>query len=277
MRTARAKGASEAVILRSHILRNASLPIVTMLAMDLGVWLVSAIFVERVYGLPGLGSLFAASVRRNDLPVVLAIFVLISLTIVIFNLIVDIVYAKLDPRVSLQATDHEGTVVRESRRGSAALRKRHRRRSLRRQPVRPGPLVVRARASARRLSRALRRPRRESRSGARARCTARRSRSCRRRSAWRPRRGPPAAPRARPARARRRGTGPHQGAQKSTITGRSDLEHFGLEIRVRDLAHAVKATGAQRERGHAGRAPSRPPRGRSPCSSSSRRPRGRRT
>ena len=64
VRTARAKGASEAVILRSHILRNASLPIVTMLAMDLGVWLVSAIFVERVYGLPGLGSLL----RRERAP-----------------------------------------------------------------------------------------------------------------------------------------------------------------------------------------------------------------
>jgi peptide/nickel transport system permease protein len=120
VRTARAKGAGEGLILRSHILRNASLPIVTMLAMDLGVWLVNAIFVERVYGLPGLGSLLAVSVRRNDLPVVLAIFVLISMTIVIFNLIVDLVYAKLDPRVSLQATDHEGTIVREPRRGSAA-------------------------------------------------------------------------------------------------------------------------------------------------------------
>ena len=120
VRTARAKGAGEGLILRSHIMRNASLPIVTMLAMDLGVWLVNAIFVERVYGLPGLGSLLAASVRRNDLPVVLAIFVLISTTIVIFNLIVDLIYAKLDPRVSLEATDHEGTVVRESRRKSAA-------------------------------------------------------------------------------------------------------------------------------------------------------------
>ena len=120
VRTARAKGAGEGLILRAHIMRNASLPIVTMLAMDLGVWLVNAIFVERVYGLPGLGSLLATSVRRNDLPVVLAIFVLISMTIVIFNLIVDLFYAKLDPRVSLQATDHEGTVVREPRRGSAA-------------------------------------------------------------------------------------------------------------------------------------------------------------
>jgi peptide/nickel transport system permease protein len=122
VRTARAKGASEGLILRSHILRNASLPIVTMLAMDLGVWLVNAIFVERVYGLPGLGSLFAVSVRRNDLPVVLAIFVLISMTIVIFNLIVDIVYAKLDPRVSLQATDHTSAAAQEPRRGSAAAR-----------------------------------------------------------------------------------------------------------------------------------------------------------
>jgi peptide/nickel transport system permease protein len=122
VRTARAKGASESIILRSHILRNASLPIVTMLAMDLGVWLVNAIFVERAYGLPGLGSLLAVSVRRNDLPVVLAIFVLISTTIVIFNLLVDLVYAKLDPRVRLEESDHEGTVVRESRRGSAAAR-----------------------------------------------------------------------------------------------------------------------------------------------------------
>jgi peptide/nickel transport system permease protein len=91
-----------------------------MLAMDLGVWLLNAIFVERAFGLPGLGSLLAASVRRNDLPVVLAIFVLISTTIVVFNLIVDLVYAKLDPRVSLPETDHTGAVVQKSRRGSAS-------------------------------------------------------------------------------------------------------------------------------------------------------------
>ena len=172
VRTARAKGASEAVILRSHILRNASLPIVTMLAMDLGVARARSSSSGST-DCRGSGRC-SPRARRNDLPVVLAIFVLISLTIVIFNLIVDIVYAKLDPRVSLQATDHEGTIARESRRGSAATRKRHRRRSLRRQPSPPRLARSASAGRPRRLFRALRRPRRESRSGARARCTARR-------------------------------------------------------------------------------------------------------
>jgi peptide/nickel transport system permease protein len=114
VRTARAKGAGEWLILRSHILRNASLPLVTMLAMDLGVWIVNAIFVERVFGLPGVGSLFAASVRRNDRPVVMGIIIFVAVTIVVFNLVVDLLYAWMDPRVGLQQTDYEGT-VREPR------------------------------------------------------------------------------------------------------------------------------------------------------------------
>jgi peptide/nickel transport system permease protein len=118
VRTARAKGAPEWLVLRSHILRNSLAPIVTMLAMDLGVWIGSAIFVERVFGLPGIGSLLYVSVRRNDLPVVVAIIVFVSIVIVIVNLIADLIYSALDPRIRLEQSDQEGTVGQPRRVGA---------------------------------------------------------------------------------------------------------------------------------------------------------------
>ena len=66
VRTARAKGAPEWLVIRSHVLRNAMLPVVTMLGMDIAVSLGATLFVETAYGLPGLGRLFATSLARRD-------------------------------------------------------------------------------------------------------------------------------------------------------------------------------------------------------------------
>jgi peptide/nickel transport system permease protein len=99
VRTARAKGATRWRVLRSHVLRNAMLPVVTMLGMDLGVWMSNAVFVETVFGLPGIGRLLTRSLIRRDLPVVMAIVVFVSLLIVVINLLVDLIYGSLDPRV----------------------------------------------------------------------------------------------------------------------------------------------------------------------------------
>jgi peptide/nickel transport system permease protein len=101
VRTARAKGAPEARVMRSHILRNSLLPVVTILGMDLGLALGGAIFTESIYSLPGLGRQILVSYENFDLPVILGITVFSTLCIIIFNLFVDIVYAWVDPRIRL--------------------------------------------------------------------------------------------------------------------------------------------------------------------------------
>jgi peptide/nickel transport system permease protein len=101
VRTARAKGAPESQVMRSHVMRNAMLAVVTMLGMDIGLALGGAIFTETVYGLPGLGQTAITAVLGFDLPVVLGIVVFSTLAIIVFTLIVDILYAFIDPRIRL--------------------------------------------------------------------------------------------------------------------------------------------------------------------------------
>jgi peptide/nickel transport system permease protein len=112
VQTARAKGASAWRVLRSHVLRNAMLPIVTMLGMDMAVAFGGAVFVETVFGLPGLGQTAVVSLRRQDLPIIMGIVVWTTLAILAFNLIVDVLYAAIDPRVRV--------VTPKSASGSAA-------------------------------------------------------------------------------------------------------------------------------------------------------------
>jgi peptide/nickel transport system permease protein len=109
VRTARAKGASEQRVLRVHVLRNALLPVVTMLGMDIGIALGGAVFVERVYGLPGLGGIAIQSLGRRDLPVIMGITLLATLAVIVLNLLVDLLYTSIDPRSRLRATDFEGS------------------------------------------------------------------------------------------------------------------------------------------------------------------------
>jgi peptide/nickel transport system permease protein len=109
VRTARAKGASESRIMRVHVLRNAMLPVVTMLGMDMGLALGGAVFVERVYGLPGLGGIAIQSLGRRDLPVIMGVVLFATLAVIVLNLIVDLLYATIDPRSRLRATDFEGS------------------------------------------------------------------------------------------------------------------------------------------------------------------------
>jgi peptide/nickel transport system permease protein len=103
--TARAKGASELRVLRSHVLRPALLPLVTMIGLDLGAALTAVIYIDNIYKLGGFGSLavgaLATSTGTYDLPFIAAIFFVIAVTIVVLNLVVDLTYAWLDPRVRL--------------------------------------------------------------------------------------------------------------------------------------------------------------------------------
>jgi peptide/nickel transport system permease protein len=101
VRTARAKGAPEWLVMRSHVLRNALLPVVTMLGMDIGIALGGAIFTETVYGLPGLGKTAIQAINNFDLPTVQGVVVFATLCIIVFNLAVDLLYAVIDPRIRL--------------------------------------------------------------------------------------------------------------------------------------------------------------------------------
>jgi peptide/nickel transport system permease protein len=101
VRTARAKGAPEWLVMRSHVLRNALLPVVTMLGMDIGIALGGAIFTESVFGLPGLGKTLIQSIEGFDLPVTQGVVVFATLAIIVFNLLVDLLYAWIDPRIRL--------------------------------------------------------------------------------------------------------------------------------------------------------------------------------
>jgi peptide/nickel transport system permease protein len=101
VRTARAKGAPENQVIRSHILRNSLLPVVTILGMDIGLALGGAIFTESIYSLPGLGRQILISYENFDLPVILGVVVFSTICIIIFNLIVDLLYAWIDPRIRL--------------------------------------------------------------------------------------------------------------------------------------------------------------------------------
>lgn len=100
VRTARAKGLSERRVMTRHVLRNSLIPVVTLWGLDFGYVLGGgAILTERVFGLQGVGQYFADSIGRLDVPPVLAVTIFGAFFIVIFNTLVDIVYALLDPRI----------------------------------------------------------------------------------------------------------------------------------------------------------------------------------
>jgi peptide/nickel transport system permease protein len=101
VRTARAKGAPESRVMRSHVLRNAMLAVVTMLGMDIGIALGGAIFTESVFGLPGLGRVALESITNFDLPITQGVVVFATMSIIVFNLFVDLFYAWIDPRIRL--------------------------------------------------------------------------------------------------------------------------------------------------------------------------------
>jgi peptide/nickel transport system permease protein len=102
IRTARAKGLSENAIIFKHGLRASLLPVVTMFGMDLGLLFGGAIIVETVFNLQGIGQWAVSSVATGDLPVILAVTLVSAFAITLANVIVDIGYAFLDPRVRLE-------------------------------------------------------------------------------------------------------------------------------------------------------------------------------
>jgi peptide/nickel transport system permease protein len=99
VRTATAKGAPRRRVLRVHALRNALLPVVTMMGMDVGLAFGGVVFVETAFGLPGVGMTMAEALEQRDLPVIMGVVLVVSVAVVVANLVVDLLYPLLDPRV----------------------------------------------------------------------------------------------------------------------------------------------------------------------------------
>ncbi|MGL6278909.1 MAG: ABC transporter permease [Gaiella sp.] len=95
---ARARGVGERAIVRDHALRNALLPIVTMLTMDLGIAFSATLFIETIFRIPGLGFLVVNAIPRRDLPVLLGVTIVVSVIIILTSLLLDLLYARVDPR-----------------------------------------------------------------------------------------------------------------------------------------------------------------------------------
>ena len=100
--TARSKGIGERKVIVRHVVRNALIPVVTLVALQLPAVFGGAIVTEQIFRVPGIGSLLIAAILANDTPVVMGITFVISCLVVLFNLIADILYGWLDPRISFR-------------------------------------------------------------------------------------------------------------------------------------------------------------------------------
>ncbi|HQR72285.1 MAG TPA: ABC transporter permease [Burkholderiaceae bacterium] len=98
--TARAKGLAERVVMRKHVVRNALIPVVTLVALQMPAVFGGAIVTEQIFRIPGIGSLLIDAILRNDTPVIMAVTFVFSCLVIVFNLIADLLYGWLDPRIA---------------------------------------------------------------------------------------------------------------------------------------------------------------------------------
>jgi peptide/nickel transport system permease protein len=98
--TARSKGLSERVVVLKHVVRNAMIPVVTLVALQMPAVFGGAIVTEQIFRIPGIGSLLIDAILRNDTPVIMAVTFVFACLVIFFNLIADILYGWLDPRIS---------------------------------------------------------------------------------------------------------------------------------------------------------------------------------
>ena len=99
VRTARSKGLRERVVIIKHVLRNSLIPVVTYLGMEIPLLIGGAVVTEQVFSWPGIGNLMIKSIDRRDYPVVMGITVLVAVAVLIFNILTDLIYGVLDPRI----------------------------------------------------------------------------------------------------------------------------------------------------------------------------------
>jgi len=100
--TARAKGLGQTNVIVKHVMRNAMIPVVTLIALQIPAVFGGAIVTEQIFRIPGIGSLVISSILSNDTPVVMAVTFVFACLVVFFNLIADVLYGWLDPRISLR-------------------------------------------------------------------------------------------------------------------------------------------------------------------------------
>ena len=100
--TARSKGLAERVVVLKHVVRNALIPVVTLVALQMPAVFGGAIVTEQIFRIPGIGSLLIDAILRNDTPVIMAVTFVFSCLVIIFNLIADLLYGWLDPRISFR-------------------------------------------------------------------------------------------------------------------------------------------------------------------------------
>ena len=108
VRTARAKGASERVVIWKHALMNALLPVVTQIGLSLGALIAGAVVAEKLFSIPGIGSLIVDRISYKDEPVIIAGTILIAICFTIVMLIVDLIYAWIDPRIRAKYANKKG-------------------------------------------------------------------------------------------------------------------------------------------------------------------------
>ena len=98
--TARSKGLSERVVINKHVVRNAMIPVVTLIALQMPAVFGGAIVTEQIFRIPGIGSLLIDAILRNDTPVIMAVTFVFATLVIVFNLVADVIYGWLDPRIS---------------------------------------------------------------------------------------------------------------------------------------------------------------------------------
>ena len=98
--TARAKGLGQATVIVKHVMRNAMIPVVTLIALQMPTVFGGAIVTEQIFRIPGIGSLLISAILANDTPVVMAVTFVFACLVVLFNLVADVLYGWLDPRIS---------------------------------------------------------------------------------------------------------------------------------------------------------------------------------
>jgi peptide/nickel transport system permease protein len=99
VRTARAKGLAEFGVINRHVVRNSLIPVITLIALSAPTVFSGALITEQIFRVPGIGSLLITSIQNNDIPVIMAITFTFSVLVVIFNLVADLLYGVLDPRI----------------------------------------------------------------------------------------------------------------------------------------------------------------------------------
>jgi peptide/nickel transport system permease protein len=103
IRTAMAKGLPERLVVFRHALRNALIPVVTLVGLQAPLVIGGAVIMEQIFGIPGMGTLLLDAVNQRDYPIITGVFLVVGLAVMVINLLVDLSYGLLDPRVRVRS------------------------------------------------------------------------------------------------------------------------------------------------------------------------------